>query len=30
MPIARTQVLTALEAQGVCPVFYNPDPEVGM
>lgn len=30
MPIARTQVLTALEAQGVCPVFYNPDPETAM
>ena len=30
MPTARTQVLTALEAQGVCPVFYNPDPEVSL
>ena len=30
MPIARTQVLTALEAQGVCPVFYHPDPEVSL
>ncbi|RZJ42632.1 MAG: bifunctional 4-hydroxy-2-oxoglutarate aldolase/2-dehydro-3-deoxy-phosphogluconate aldolase, partial [Brevundimonas sp.] len=24
----RLTVLTALEAQGVAPVFYNPDPEV--
>ena len=24
----RLSVLTALEAQGVCPVFYDPDPEV--
>lgn len=25
---SRLTVLTALEAQGVCPVFYHPDPEV--
>ena len=24
----RVSVLQALEAQGVCPVFYHPDPEV--
>ena len=30
MPIDRVSVLQALEAQGVCPVFYNPDPEVAM
>eukprot|EP01036_Dinobryon_divergens_P060399 gene60399-80558_t len=30
MPIDRVSVLKALEAQGVCPVFYNPDPEVAM
>lgn len=26
----RTSVLTALEAQGVCPVFYHADPEVSL
>jgi len=30
MPIDRVSVLKALEAQGVCPVFYNPDPAVAM
>jgi 2-dehydro-3-deoxyphosphogluconate aldolase/(4S)-4-hydroxy-2-oxoglutarate aldolase len=30
MPITRVAVLTALETQGVCPVFYNPDPEVAL
>jgi len=30
MPIDRVSVLKALEAQGVCPVFYNPDPEVAL
>lgn len=28
MPHDRLSVLTALEAQGVCPVFYHADPEV--
>lgn len=28
MPHDRLSVLTALESQGVCPVFYHPDPEV--
>ncbi|MFN5615635.1 MAG: hypothetical protein ACK45V_08125, partial [Brevundimonas sp.] len=27
MPHSRLQVLSALEAQGVCPVFYHADPE---
>ncbi len=30
MPIDRVSVLTALTQQGVCPVFYNPDPEVSL
>lgn len=30
MPHDRLTVLTALEAQGVCPVFYHPDPEVSL
>ena len=30
MPIDRTAVLTALQSQGVCPVFYHPDPEVAL
>ena len=30
MPVDRVSVLAALQNQGVCPVFYNPDPEVSM
>ena len=30
MPIDRVSVLKALEAQGVCPVFNKPDPEVAL
>ncbi len=30
MPIDRTAVLTALQSQGVCPVFYHSDPEVSL
>ena len=30
MPHDRLSVLTALQAQGVCPVFYHPDPETAL
>ena len=30
MPIDRLEVLTALQAQGVCPVFYHSDPETAL
>ena len=30
MPHDRLSVLTALQAQGVCPVFYHSDPEVSL
>ena len=26
----RVSVLQALQTQGVCPVFYHPDPEVSL
>lgn len=30
MPVSRQTVLAALEAQGVCPVFYHADPQVSL